>query len=378
MTRIYNDEIGLTHDRLKNEIVEYQINKKFKTTRFEEDPLIYNKLSLNSPYLRAMCNKLYKKFGKLLNETRQEFEATFVDLYFESALKLKGVSRTDIEGKLAWYMNSFEVKEGFQYLDAAMDSYAYKFIDNKLKDEVKARNNAQTVKKDGSRILLTFVTESEQLKEGGSAFDYLAEEDNMYANVKYKQTHFAKWFRENAEKILTKKQYHNLQKIKDLDINSMSAEDVKELTGIEKKNINRTLERMIDRVIKAYNKQKPAQISDYHQELIDILNVLNPIIELIYDEEIDASYLNEVLFDYVFSHFEDIQYNLSGCLTAEQNQNMIRKVKDTKALYAICLEAENKVERIKQRLYEDLVFADGKLERHGKVVSELEVNYSKS
>ena len=108
---------------------------------------------------------------------------------------------------------------------------------------------------------------------------------------------------------------------------------VRKFVGIDKFKVNTKLDKIAERVVKAYNKQLPVNASREQLELGKRIELLQPIISYVYDDDLDD--VNELIFDYVADNFENLQeylvLNADECIAInrrEYNSRIVYKVVD--------------------------------------------------
>ena len=159
--------------------------------------------------------------------------------------------------------------------------------------------------------------------EDGSSYgllDILNHDSGLFSDLSdeeaYSANSFFKWFNDNRSNILTKNQdqfIHNMNTVHSTD----SKEEVKAKLGIERDQINKKLDRIAERVVKAYNKQLPALESRQQLYMQTIINLIQPVASIA-DREHDIESINKDVFSYIKANYEELQQYCN--LTAREHQ----------------------------------------------------------
>lgn len=198
---------------------------------------------------------------------------------------------------------------------------------------------------DDMELLIDTITES-----------FFAEKDG------YVNNHFVQWFLENKEKILTKKQLqllNNLTKCMHLP-DGYTDNDCQKVTGVPSYRLQPYLERICDRVLRAYNKEFPnGKGKSFRQmEIERKLSLLNELMALINSEEVRG--MNKRVSDWIVAHIEeewiqDVVYD--ACANQEETKAVVaaigdreKKVIPNKVLYKVCSKLEDMTKRLHSEL----------------------------
>lgn len=196
--------------------------------------------------------------------------------------------------------------------------------------------------------VMNFSLVGEENSDEINILDFLTSEDSIfYENVNqiYYKNAFRDWFDENRAKILTKNQDTFITNMNNVNLQEQDNETVRSFVGINKDKVNTKMDGIVDRIVSVYNKQLPKIESRDMLELKARIKLLQPVISLIYSDEENV---NKKIWTYVACNIEALQEYLK--LSAEEHIAINKNQYDSKLVYKVCEQLEDKLEIYNFRL----------------------------
>ena len=289
------------------------------------------RFEIHNTHLSYQCASIYNKYPKT-----DDYNSHTSNYIYHCYLALnKTEDLTDLE-KLSKYVHG-QVRHSF-YLENNETN-----IRIKVDGDRRATLQFQTLSLDG---FLHGEGETEL-----SLTNILTQDSSLFHNLNnqiFFNSYFKSWFKNNKQRILTASQLEFLNTMESIPQNT-PYKTIKEQTGIDPRNINDKYNRIADRIIKAYQIERPQPLTRYHKDIINLVQLLfkaNNIANR--DTELDT--LNQDLFDYYTTHFDELQPHLN--LTMEQHQQLNRKQYNVQTLYTIAIQIEDLLIRYNHKLDE--------------------------
>ncbi|KAA0957718.1 hypothetical protein FQ085_06610 [Planococcus sp. ANT_H30] len=245
----------------------------------------------------------------------------------------------------------------FAYVNVGLDKSMARYV--RLQDEIRETTETQYLA-DGSSYKATIYTSigaqsTDELVEGADGnqeplMNLLGDEASLYfAGGNTEGSHFMQWFKKSKKRILTKKQLKFLDDMEKADHegttkNSYTMNDKEEITGMSASGVSRIKRNILERTLKAYEKENPlGKQTNLQLRKESELKFWNGVIDIIYCEEemidkqnqffsnwIVANMTNSFLSDLVYDNLSNSDvFNVTGAMF---NKN---SVIEGKTLYKI-------------------------------------------
>lgn len=209
-----------------------------------------------------------------------------------------------------------------------LSKYVYTTVDLELRRDA-MEQNGKIMSVDGEKALVKLPVQSidagDSNEDGSNNYgllDILNQDAGLFSDLSdeeaYSANSFFKWFNDNRSNILTKNQdqfIHNMNTVHSTD----SKEEVKAKLGIERDQINKKLDRIAERVVKAYNKQLPELETRQQLYMQTIIDLIQPVASIA-DREHDLDTINQDIFSYVKDNYEELQQYCN--LTVREHQQV--------------------------------------------------------
>ena len=267
------------------------------------------------------------------------------------------------EGLLTENFSSLNIL--FGYVNAGLELEMARYI--REFDDVRITSETQYMQ-DGTKHKARIYTRMEanstdELIEGADGqqetlLNLLGNEASIYfTDDNTEGSHFLKWFRKEKKRILTTKQLEFLEAMEKADHentskNSYTVNDKEAITGMDKGSIHKMTTRILERTLKAYEKENPlGKQTNLQLSKEKELEFWNEAIEIIYCEEELVDQMNQLLSAWIAANMDnlflsDLVYdNLEGSDVFNITGAILNKgsVIEGKTLYKI-------VELIEERL----------------------------
>jgi hypothetical protein len=193
-----------------------------------------------------------------------------------------------------------------------------------------------------------------------SLIQTVGNESNFYGEKQgYQMNEFMTWFHENKERVLTKSQLNLLRNLEKCSHqkDGMTENDVEAVTGVPSFKINTYLNRIKERTLKAWNKEKTGEgKSLLEMEKEAEIQLYTPLIDIIYSEETVAQ--NKLVSDWIIANIDNekvsniVYDNLVGAEAQAVTHAYVNKGKQTiipsQVLYKIISKVEERLDYLQQ------------------------------
>lgn len=329
-------------ENIKKLAIEKIINEWFgvNVVRAKEMKFSY---TIKNEKMAKQCNYLHNKYA--YNQYKPFY---MVDYILEIYLAMVNFQATDLEWQA---MANNSENSRLSELNLLSRSYAqYELKRSKLERSGRIMSiNNKEVLVTLPTLSLDFIDEADN--DGISLMDVLTSDSNIFnknINQIYYKNSFRDWFDQNRSKILTKNQDQFIANMNNVNMQEHDNETVRSLVGIDKCKVNTKLDKIAERVVKAYNKQLPQNPNREQIELKQRIELLQPIVSMVYDDDLD--YVNETIFNYVAEHFCDLQEYLQ--LSADECIAINRNEFNHKIVYKVAEQVEKKINTFRDQLTE--------------------------
>ena len=317
-------------------------------TIYGEDDFVGTSLVLVDEKLARHCSSLYKKFGGKVD--KDEFTSEYIYTVYE---------------KLLAY--DIDLDEQRALLEELNDSaYRYLFVSLKYKmadycadvDSIRVKAGSdEKYRVQFSPISLSFLTGEDNTEV--NILDVLTKENDLFDrndNNEYFASHFADWFAGAKDSILTKSQLELLDKLNQYNLEELDKEGWLNEIGYTNGQVNSKMERIADRVLKAYKKKNEYQLSAYEKDLMDKAKWSHKIIRFANDDK-HVEYSNFIIW-HEFRAKVDYLDSMVG-LTSDEYNNLAMDNYNSAVLYSVYDKLttyyENALERLSQRDLSSLI-----------------------
>lgn len=256
----------MAENNKKQQLMEEVFDEMFKlepNLKAEGIPLNFR---IMNPYLEASCQSIYKQrnFSQRYMKNYNQFKGDYIATCWEVMLRFEATEQD-------WQRMLFEVKSGVQdgkigelgrYLNVSVRWEMLREFDDSI---------SILVRHDGARarVFLDTVNFSTLENEEGSMQLEAMADKRFMTEMEYFKSEIGDWFERVKEDVLTKSQVEFLERLEDgnwLIVNGSENEELEEILGTDRKNVDGKLQRIAGRLIERFKKDFPEFAGDDFNE----------------------------------------------------------------------------------------------------------------
>lgn len=205
------------------------------------------KLVIHDTYFDGQSQRLFQKYG-----TGMTYNSFLSDYITALYLAMKEFDATDSE----W--SRMADSESESRLDE-LKKYVYRKVRFLVIDEFKVKTGVKrmSINNKNINVALEVLSLDYVYSDSYTMTEALTTDAQLNAGHEYHQSWYKRWFDSVKSDVLTTSQLELLADLEGVNVDEMSVDEFKLLTGIDKSKLNTRLDAIADRILKAYNKQQP-------------------------------------------------------------------------------------------------------------------------
>lgn len=256
----------------KQELMEQVFNEMFKLEPNLKAKGIPLNFRIMNPYLETSCQSIYKQrnFSQRYMQNYNQFKGDYIATYWEVMLRFEATEQD-------WQRMLFEINSRVQdgkigelgrYLNVSVRWEMLREFDDSV---------SILVRHDGARarVFLDTVNFSTLENEEGSMHLEAMADKRFMCEIEYFKSEIDDWFERVKDDVLTKSQVEFLERLEVgnwLIVNGSENEELEEILGTDRKNVDGKLQRIASRLIERFKRDFPEFASDDFNEKLRLRN----------------------------------------------------------------------------------------------------------